>query len=131
ARSRALLPRTWSSVVESAALRDGRLVVRTPPDNGSARLLLMPAARETLDFALRSRRFARPEVLRAVEGLERFVRGEGRWAVGGVLGPPDEVVTAEYVTSDRDSEARAIPSDPERVAWLWNAIRVVQGPERL
>jgi hypothetical protein len=124
-------PRSWGSIVESAARVDGRLVVTTPLSHGSPRFLLAPAAGETLEVRLRSQPFALAAVLRRVADLERFVRGHARYAVGGVTGPPDQIVTAEFVTSDRDPEFRAIPSDPERVLWLWGAIGRTRGTERL
>jgi predicted RND superfamily exporter protein len=123
-------PRFWGSMVESAKREDGRIVVATPPIHGSALFLLVPSPRETLDVTLRSHPLALPAVLRRIEGLERFVRGHERHAVGGVLGPPDHVVAAEFVTSDRQAEFRRIPSDAEHVRWLWDAIERVRGPER-
>lgn len=121
----------WSSVVESAGRRGDRIVVTTPLVHGSALFLLAPAPAETLEYALRSQRLALPGVLRRIEELEQFIRTQGRWAVGGVLGPADEIATAEFLTSDRVPGFRMIPSDPDHVRWLWSAIGLVQGPERL
>jgi len=124
-------PRSWGSLVESATPESGRIVVRTPLAHGSPAFLLMPAPGETLEVAIRSQPFALPGVLRGVEELERFVRGQTACAVGGVLGPPDHIVAAEFVTSDRLPESRRIPGDPERVRWLWNALTQTLGPERV
>jgi predicted RND superfamily exporter protein len=129
--AQAYRPRSWGSLVQSAALRDGRLRVTTPLAHGSPVFLLMPAAGETLEVALRSQPLALPAVLRGIEELERFVRGQTACAVGGVLGPPDHVMTAEFVTSDRNPEFRRIPDDPERVRWLWNALGQTLGSDRL
>jgi predicted RND superfamily exporter protein len=124
-------PRSWGSLVESVAPESGRIVVKTPLTHGSPAFLLMPAPGETLEVAIRSQPLALPAVLRSIEELERFVRSETRYAVGGVLGPPDHIVAAEFVTSDRQPEFRRIPGDPERVRWLWGALGQTLGPERL
>src|SRR5439155_7989314 len=94
-------PTAWESRVEHAVRRDGRIVVTSPPVHGSAGFLLAPAPGETLDVTLRSQRLAIPGVLRRVEDLERFVRAQSRYTVGGVLGPPDLIATGEFLTSNR------------------------------
>jgi hypothetical protein len=127
----ALRPAFWNSIVESAEIRGGRTVLRTPPVHGSALFLLQPAPTDTLDYVLRSQRVALPGVLRRLEALEEFVRARGRYAVGGVLGPPDHIGAAEYLTSDRAPGSRGIPSDPDRVRWLWHSIERVIGRERV
>jgi predicted RND superfamily exporter protein len=124
-------PRSWGSLVESAAPESGRIVVKTPLAHGSPAFLLMPAPGETLEVAIRSHPLALPGVLRSVEELERFVRSQTACAVGGVLGPPDHIVAAEFVTSDRQPEFRRIPDDPERVRWLWGALEQTLGAERV
>ncbi len=124
-------PASWESIVESAERRHGRIVLTTPRFHGSALFLLTPAPGETLEYALDSRRFALPLVLRRVEDLERFIRTQARYTVGGVLGPPDQIATVEFLASTRAPGSRGIPSDPDRVRWLWNAIGQVQGPRRL
>jgi len=124
-------PAYWSSVVENAARGGGRIAVTTPLYHGSARFLLMPAPSETLDFVLRSQRLALPAVVMALDSLEQFVRAQGRYAVGGVLGPPDYIASVEYMMSDRSPGSRGVPSDPDRVRWLWSALRQVLGSARV
>jgi hypothetical protein len=124
-------PAFWESTVDSVARRDGRIVITTPITHGSALFLLEPAPGETLRYELRSRRLALPEVLGHIDELERFVRAESSYTVGGVLGPPDQIETAEFLTSDRASGSRVITSDPDRVRWLWSAIALVQGADRV
>jgi hypothetical protein len=124
-------PPFWNSIVESAEIRNGRTVIRTPPIHGSALFLLRPAPEDTLDYVLASQRLALPDVLRRLEALEEFVRAQGRYAVGGVLGPPDHISAVEYLTSDRAPGSRGIPSDPDRVRWLWRSSERVIGPERV
>lgn len=121
----------WTSTVTSATRRDGRIVVSTPPVHGSPLVLFAPAADETLEYRVHSQRLALPEVLHRIEDLERFVGAQSRFTVGGVLGPPDAIATAEFLTSDRIPGSRGVPSDPDRVRWLWRTIENVQGPERL
>lgn len=124
-------PMFWSAVIESAARSDQRVVVRTRLDQGSPIFMMAPAPGETLDVAIRSQRLAMPGVMRSIRDLENFVRDQERLTVGGVLGPPDQIETAEFVTNDRDPESRVIPTDPEHVRWLWNAIETAVGPERV
>jgi uncharacterized protein len=125
------LPTWWGALVDSASRANGHLVVKTPIDQGSARFLLMPAPGETLDVTLRSYRLATPGVLHSIDDLERFVREERGLTVGGALGPPDQIVAAEYASSDRDPESRGIPKHVERVQWLYGALERVQGRERV
>ena len=124
-------PSHWESIVESATLSGGRMVITTPPVHGSARFLLMPSPRETLEVTLQSQRLALPAVLRRVEDLERFARAQTRYTVGGVLGPADHITTAEFLLDERDPQFRSIPSDPDRVRWLWTSIGEVRGESRL
>jgi predicted RND superfamily exporter protein len=123
-------PSLWSSFVEAAESREGRTVLRTPPRHGSARFLLRPAPADTLEFVLRSQRLAVPAVLRRLEALEAHLRGLGL-TVGGVLGPPDHLAAAEFLTSDRAEGSRGIPSDPDRVRWLWTSLERVVGADRV
>jgi predicted RND superfamily exporter protein len=127
---RASGPRPWTSIVTGAEVRDGRTVVSGPPVHGSARFLLQPAPGDSLDFVLRSQRLAFPADLRRVAALEEFVRAQHELAVGGVLGPSDVVASAEYLTNDRAPGSRGIPSDPDRLQWLWRSLEQVIGRER-
>ena len=124
-------PSYWSSVVEHAERRDGRIAVTTPLYHGSAQFLLMPAPTDTLVFALLSQRLAIPSLLMALDSLEQFVRTRSHLAVGGVLGPSDQLATVEFLMSDRSPGSRGIPSDPDRVRWLWSALRTVFGKARV
>jgi predicted RND superfamily exporter protein len=69
-------------------------------------------------------------VLELVGDFERFIRAQTRYTVGGVLGPADQIETAQFLTNDRAPEARAIPRNPDHVRWLWSAIEQAQGPGR-
>ncbi len=124
-------PSYWSSVVESAERRDGRIAVTTPLYHGSAQFLLMPEPSDTLMFALLSQRLAIPSLLMALDSLEQFVRARSQLSVGGVLGPSDQIATVEFLMSDRSPGSRGIPSDPDRVRWLWSALRTVFGAGRV
>jgi len=125
------LPSSWSSIVESAVRDSGRIVVTTPRHHGSALFLLAPAPGDTLGYAIASQRLAVPGVLQRVDSLERFVREQGRYSVGGALGPADQVAAAEFIVERRLPESRRIPDDVERVRWLWSQIGRVRGHERL
>jgi predicted RND superfamily exporter protein len=106
------------------------MVITTPPVHGSARFLLSPAPADTLEYVLRSQGLAVPGVLRDIAGLEEFVRGQSQFAVGGVLGPPDYIAAAEFLTSNRAAGSRRIPKNQDQVRWLWRSLGEVLGNER-
>jgi predicted RND superfamily exporter protein len=124
-------PLLWTSHVETVERRGDELVLRTPPVHGSPRFLLRPAPAETLRFDLRAQRLTTLPVLDALAELEEFVRAKRAWAVGGVLGPPDYIETAEFLVSDRAGGSRAISRDPDRVRWLWRSFGRLVGEARL
>jgi predicted RND superfamily exporter protein len=93
--------------------------------------MLRPAADDSLEYVIRSQGFKLPSVLGKVEGLESFVRGQIRYTVGGVLGPTDQLKTAQFLIEGRAPGSRAIPSNPDRVRWLWNSLALVRGTERV
>jgi predicted RND superfamily exporter protein len=122
---------TWSGIIDGAARRGDTLAVTFPSVAGSALFMISPVPSDTLDFAVVSRRLAVPAVLRRIADLERYAGAQSGLAVGGVLGPADQVATAEFLVNERDPEFRAIPSDPDRLAWLWQSMRSVQGDTRM
>lgn len=131
APSSAFRPQFWSSNVEGAEKVGDRLVITSPVVHGSAKFLFQPAPAETLDYELHSQGLANPSVLRRLDALERFVREQEEDAVGGVVGPPDHIAAAEFLVSDRARGSRVIPSEVDRVRWLWTSMGQVIGTERL
>jgi hypothetical protein len=121
----------WTSVIVGAERRDGRILAATPPVHGSPGFLFSPGAADTFEFSVRSQRLALPDVLGRIAHLEDFVRGQTGLTVGGVIGPPDLIATAEHLTSHRAPGSRRIPGNPDRVRWLWSTMERVQGSERL
>jgi hypothetical protein len=131
ATTHAYRPDAWESVVDSASRRGGRLVLTTPPVHGSALFLLAPAPGETLKYALDSHRLAMPDVLEHIGDLERFIRAQTRYTVGGALGPADMIETAEFLSNGRAAGLRTIPGNPDHLRWLWRTLEQVQGSQRV
>lgn len=125
------LPMSWDSRIESAERAGDAFRVTMPRTDGSPRFLLQPAPEEMLGYEIVSERFAEPDVLGRVAELENLVRDQKRYAVGGVLGPPDYIATTEFIVMKREAGSRRIPEDPDRVRWLWNQYGRVRGAARL
>mgnify|MGYP003694045215 CR=1 FL=1 len=123
-------PVSWESIVETARHDGDRIVITTPPVYGSPTFLLMPVDSDRFELSIRSHRLADPVVLRRIQELERVTRSLSRYTVGRVIGPPDQIETAELIVNERLPDSRVIPSEPDRVRWLWRSIANVQGLER-
>jgi predicted RND superfamily exporter protein len=69
-----------------------------------------------------------PENLRAVGGLEDFIRRQPE--VGGVVGPHNQFTTIAYLWLGRRPEARSVPDDPERIEQVFRLFDRTRGEFR-
>ncbi len=119
---------SWIVLAEETA--DG-LVLMTPRRDGSARMRFGDQLTGVVRYEIRSRTFSWHEHLRRVEAFEAVVASRRDDTVGGVIGAAAHVATADYVVTRRDSTAREVPDDPDRVGWLLSQYGRVHGERRL
>jgi predicted RND superfamily exporter protein len=82
-------------------------------------------------FEIAARTHVRPELLHQLADLVDFLRQRPQFAVGGVLGPADYVVTTRFMVRPNDPDARRFPDDPAEIKLLWDYYRLARGPHRL
>lgn len=119
----------WSSWVESAELRQGRLRLSWPLTAGSPAFWLEPRPGETVRYEVRLEPLRVPSTLRRVDALEAFLAG--RAGVGGVFGPAEFLKTANFMVAPDRPGPRRLPEDPEEARILWRNSEVTLGAERL
>ena len=72
----------------------------------------------------------RPELIRELGGLGDFIRERKQFAVGGVLGPEDYLVTTRFMARPSDPGARRMPADTTETKLLWDYYGLARGPAR-
>ncbi len=124
-------PAAWSSWIQSADVRDGKLLLTTPPADLSPKFYLLPTSNEVLRYELRTQPFMTEATLRRVAALETFIEGRRERAVGGVLGPASYVATSSFMARPLDEANRRIPSTPPEIRGAWGNYQLARGVERL
>jgi predicted RND superfamily exporter protein len=121
--------RRWSSWVERADLRQGRLLLSWPITGGSPAFWLEPRPGERIGYKIRLEPLRVPSTLRRVDALESFLASQP--GVGGVFGPAKFLKTASFMADPDRPGPRRLPDDPEEARILWKNSERVLGPERL
>jgi hypothetical protein len=122
---------TWQTHVEMAARRGDQVVTTLaarPPPPGFTEALPR-ASRLHYDIVVRSH--VRPETLRLLRELGDFIRQHSGRAVGGVLGPPDYLLTTRFMVRPNDPNARKWVDDPAELKLLWDYYGLALGSRRL
>jgi uncharacterized protein len=73
----------------------------------------------------------RPEIIRSLGELEKFIRERRRYAVGGTLGPWEYLTTTRFMLRPSDPLARQLANNPAETRLLWDDYALVVGPQRL
>jgi predicted RND superfamily exporter protein len=122
---------TWQTHVEMAAHRGDQIVTtlaaRTAPPGFTD--ALARAGRLHFDIVVRSH--VRLETLLRLRELGDFIRQQSGRAVGGVLGPPDYLLTTRFMVRPNDPNARKWVDDPTEIKLLWDYYGLALGPRRL
>jgi predicted RND superfamily exporter protein len=120
----------WDSRVESAEREGDKIRIMAPQRAGSPKSWLRLRPGRKVTFTLTSHRARNPEYLERIAELERFIERHRALTVGGVHGPAKYVATTNFMTRARKEHERCIPTDPERVKWLWAQHRRIRGEDR-
>ena len=121
--------RRWSSWVESAVVRSGRLRLSWPRTAGSPAFWLEPRPEERIRYEVRLEPLRELSTLLRVDALEAFLAG--RPGVGGVFGPAKFLKTANFLVDPDRPVPRRLPEGPEETHILWKNSERTLGPERL
>jgi predicted RND superfamily exporter protein len=121
----------WQAQIQSAFQRGGRIFARLDPKVAPANFSeeLRKAGRARFEIVIHSH--LKPEILRAVADLGSFIRRRREYAVGGVLGPADYVLTTRFMTGPNIPDARRFPASAEEIKLLWHYYEAARGPKRL
>ena len=121
----------WQAQIQLAYRRGERIFARLDPKAAPSDFSeeLRKAGRARFDMVVHSH--LRPEILHAVGDLGSFIRQKGEFAVGGVLGPADYILTTRFMTGPDRPDARQFPANAEEIKLLWHYYEAARGPKRL
>jgi predicted RND superfamily exporter protein len=122
---------TWHSHIEAAARRGNHLQAWTGRDEPGSNFWQALGTARRARFEITARSQFRPEVIRAIGGLGSFIRERRQYAVGGVLGPMDYLMTTRFMVHPTSPDARVISDDAGEVKTLWDYYGSVLGQQRL
>ncbi len=120
----------WSGVLLAGERVGDDVVLRWAKSQGSPVVMLHPKVDEPMRLRIECKPLMRPDTLALVGELERFLRQRADESVGGVIGPTDYLSTTNFIVMNSES-ARSVPTDTERIAWLWGNFARVRGPLRM
>jgi uncharacterized protein len=121
----------WRSHIEMAARRGDNLLVRPARDEPGTNFWPALAKARRVRFEIAARSHYRPELIRTIGSLGSFIRERRQYAVGGVLGPMDYLMTTRFMVHPGDPNARVMPDDAGEVKVLWDYYGAALGPQRL
>ena len=84
-----------------------------------------------LRFEIVEQSHLRPELIQAVSDMASFIREKRQYAVGGVLGPADYLLTTRFMLRYSDPQARRMPDSAAELKLLWKDYSAALGPRRL
>jgi predicted RND superfamily exporter protein len=121
----------WQTHIETAARLENNIIVHTPRGAADAAACQSLSRALRLRFEVAGQSHLKPEIIRTIGDLETFIRERRQYAVGGVLGPADYLVTTRFMARPNDPDARVLPDGANETKLLWDFYRIAIGPHRL
>jgi len=121
----------WQAQIKAAFQREGRIYMQLDPEAAPAVFsdALSKAGRARFEILVHSH--LQPEILHVAADLGSFIRQKGEFAVGGVLGPADYILTTRFMMGPNRPDARQFPANAEESKLLWHYYEAARGPNRL
>jgi predicted RND superfamily exporter protein len=121
----------WRSHIESSFRRDKRIFARIARQDspGSFWEQLRTAGKARFEIVMQSH--TSPEVVSNLAELASFLREKRQYAVGGVIGPADYLLTTRFILRPSDPQARRMPGEAAEIKLLWQYYGIALGSQRL
>ena len=124
-------PLEWRSHVETAFQRGDEVFVNVAQSASLTNFWEQLRPGEPLQFEVLEQSQLQPEMIQALADLASFIREKRQYAVGGVLGPADYLVTTRFMLRYSDPQARHLPDNADEIRFLWKNYSATLGPRRL
>lgn len=120
----------WRSSIESIETNGVQKFFRTPRSDGLPIYVVDRTRARPVRIEIGDRPMTSPRVMAAVRSLGELVRGETRYAVGGVLDAADYIETSRYMIRPDEPDSRTIPQSVDEIESLWSKYAFIRGPQR-
>ncbi len=122
-------PKEWRTEVERVERDEqGRLLLSTPRQRGSAKFWLRPKAGDRIGYEIHREPLMIPELLAVIGRFESFVNEQP--GVGGVLGPARFLETVGFMMRPDDPRSRALPAGRSQARIRWHNYDSIRGADR-
>jgi len=121
----------WQSHIEMVYGLGTNIATRVPRRDMPANLWEEFSKAAAFRFQVVIRSHVRPELIRTIDDLGKFIRERPQYAVGGVLSPADYVTTTRFMSRPTDPDARRMPNDPAEIKLMWDFYGLALGQDRL